>query len=175
MRRLLEKAPRRAGQLRWCLFWVTYQRHRHPLGRPTHGRGRHTHRQRFSHSRGVSRLHHPRGQGTAGVSGVPEEELGYPHELWTTRLLAHHAREHGPVAGMRASATWRGARRRLEKIPALAALGRLGEHADLANSVSEEAREMASLIEDLVAAGNAAKALLLLLAAGWHHAAGRAV
>jgi len=41
---------------------------------------------------------------------------------------------------------------------------RKGEHADLANSVSEEAREMASLIEDLVAAGDAAQALLLLLA-----------
>jgi transposase len=27
------------------------------------------------------------------------KELGYPHELWTTRLLAHHAREHGPAAG----------------------------------------------------------------------------
>jgi hypothetical protein len=65
---------------------------------------------------------------------------------------------------MRASATWRRARRRHEKIPALAALGRLGEHADLANSVSEEAREMASLIEDVVAAGDAARALLLLLA-----------
>jgi transposase len=26
-------------------------------------------------------------------------ELGYPHELWTTRLLARHAREHGPAAG----------------------------------------------------------------------------
>ena len=26
-------------------------------------------------------------------------ELGYPHELWTTRLLASHARDHGPVAG----------------------------------------------------------------------------
>jgi transposase len=25
--------------------------------------------------------------------------LGYPHELWTTRLLARHAREHGPEAG----------------------------------------------------------------------------
>lgn len=24
---------------------------------------------------------------------------GYPHELWTTRLLARHAREHGPGAG----------------------------------------------------------------------------
>jgi transposase len=27
------------------------------------------------------------------------KEHGYPHELWTTRLLARHAREHGPVAG----------------------------------------------------------------------------
>jgi transposase len=27
------------------------------------------------------------------------KELGYPHELWTTRLLAHHAREHGPAEG----------------------------------------------------------------------------
>src|SRR5215468_3358094 len=26
-------------------------------------------------------------------------EHGYPHELWTTRLLARHAREHGPLAG----------------------------------------------------------------------------
>jgi transposase len=26
-------------------------------------------------------------------------ELGYPHELWTTRLLARHARGHGPEAG----------------------------------------------------------------------------
>lgn len=26
-------------------------------------------------------------------------ELGYPHEVWTTRLLAHHAREHGPAEG----------------------------------------------------------------------------
>jgi transposase len=26
-------------------------------------------------------------------------ELGYPHELWTTRLLARHAREHGPAEG----------------------------------------------------------------------------
>jgi hypothetical protein len=24
---------------------------------------------------------------------------GYPHELWTTRLLAGHAREHGPAQG----------------------------------------------------------------------------
>src|SRR6202789_3450919 len=27
------------------------------------------------------------------------KELGYPHELWTTRLLARHAREHGGGAG----------------------------------------------------------------------------
>ena len=25
------------------------------------------------------------------------KELGHPHELWTTRLLARHAREHGPA------------------------------------------------------------------------------
>src|ERR1700693_4581530 len=27
------------------------------------------------------------------------KELGYPHEVWTTRLLAQHAREHGLAAG----------------------------------------------------------------------------
>ena len=27
------------------------------------------------------------------------KEHGYPHELWTTRLLARHAREHGRAAG----------------------------------------------------------------------------
>jgi transposase len=27
------------------------------------------------------------------------KDLGYPHELWTTRLLARHAREHGLAAG----------------------------------------------------------------------------
>ena len=27
------------------------------------------------------------------------KDFGYPHELWTTRLLARHAREHGPAAG----------------------------------------------------------------------------
>jgi transposase len=27
------------------------------------------------------------------------KELGYPHELWTTRLLAAHARDRGPAAG----------------------------------------------------------------------------
>ena len=27
------------------------------------------------------------------------KDFGYPHELWTTRLSARHAREHGPAAG----------------------------------------------------------------------------
>jgi Homeodomain-like domain len=27
------------------------------------------------------------------------KDHGYPHELWTTRLLARRAREHGPAAG----------------------------------------------------------------------------
>jgi len=27
------------------------------------------------------------------------KDLGYPHELWTTRLLARHIREHGPSSG----------------------------------------------------------------------------
>src|ERR1700732_4996985 len=27
------------------------------------------------------------------------KDLGYPHELWTTRLLARHARERGPAEG----------------------------------------------------------------------------
>ena len=27
------------------------------------------------------------------------KEHGYPHELWTTRLLSDHARQHGPAAG----------------------------------------------------------------------------
>ncbi|MGC1573654.1 MAG: IS630 family transposase [Pseudolabrys sp.] len=27
------------------------------------------------------------------------KDVGYPHELWTTRLLARHSREHGPAAG----------------------------------------------------------------------------
>src|ERR1700694_1006545 len=33
------------------------------------------------------------------------KEHGYPHELWTTRLLARHAREHGPTAGHECLAT----------------------------------------------------------------------
>ena len=32
--------------------------------------------------------------------------LGYPHELWTTRLLPTHARQHGPSAGIRAWQSW---------------------------------------------------------------------
>ena len=36
----------------------------------------------------------------AGIAGVPKGKgSGYPHELWTTRLLARHAREHGPAEG----------------------------------------------------------------------------
>jgi hypothetical protein len=27
------------------------------------------------------------------------KDLSYPHGLWTTRLLAHHVREHGPAQG----------------------------------------------------------------------------
>ena len=33
------------------------------------------------------------------------KDHGYPHELWTTRLLARHAREHGPAAGLSLSET----------------------------------------------------------------------
>jgi transposase len=33
------------------------------------------------------------------------KDLGYPHELWTTRLLARHVREHGPAAGDECLAT----------------------------------------------------------------------
>ena len=28
------------------------------------------------------------------------KDLGYPHKLWTTRLLARHARVHGPAEGL---------------------------------------------------------------------------
>src|SRR6201984_3036263 len=31
-----------------------------------------------------------------------DKGLGYPNELWPTRLLAPHARQHGPSAGIRA-------------------------------------------------------------------------
>lgn len=34
-----------------------------------------------------------------GEACVKAKERGYPHELWTLRLLAAHAREHGPMAG----------------------------------------------------------------------------
>ena len=34
-----------------------------------------------------------------GEACVKAKERNYPHELWTLRLLAAHAREHGPVAG----------------------------------------------------------------------------
>jgi hypothetical protein len=33
------------------------------------------------------------------------KQHGYPHELWTTRLLARHAREQGPAAGHQCLAT----------------------------------------------------------------------
>ena len=38
------------------------------------------------------------------------KDLGYPHELWTTRLLARHAREHGPAEGTLALPSWLRAR-----------------------------------------------------------------
>src|SRR6201994_840383 len=36
-----------------------------------------------------------------GVACAKPMQFGYPHELWTTRLLAAHARDHGPSAGHR--------------------------------------------------------------------------
>src|SRR5271165_6652196 len=33
------------------------------------------------------------------LAGRKAKDLGYPHEVWTTRLLARHAREHGPAEG----------------------------------------------------------------------------
>ncbi|MFZ0457913.1 MAG: helix-turn-helix domain-containing protein, partial [Rhodoplanes sp.] len=35
----------------------------------------------------------------AALACQKAKDLGYPHELWTTRLLARHAREHGPAEG----------------------------------------------------------------------------
>jgi homeodomain-containing protein len=35
----------------------------------------------------------------ADLAGRKAKDLGYPHELWTTRLLARHAREHGLAEG----------------------------------------------------------------------------
>ena len=37
----------------------------------------------------------------ASVACDKAKDHGYPHELWTTRLLARHARERGPAAGHR--------------------------------------------------------------------------
>jgi transposase len=34
-----------------------------------------------------------------GLACARPTQFGYPHELWTTRLLAAHARDHGPDAG----------------------------------------------------------------------------
>lgn len=34
-----------------------------------------------------------------GEACLKAKQRGYPHELWTLRLLATHAREHGPAAG----------------------------------------------------------------------------
>ena len=41
----------------------------------------------------------PPGGGLIGEACVTAKDRGYPHELWTLRLLAAHARGHGPVAG----------------------------------------------------------------------------
>jgi hypothetical protein len=37
----------------------------------------------------------------ADIACRKAKELGYPHEVWTTRLLARHVREHGPAEGHR--------------------------------------------------------------------------
>jgi hypothetical protein len=34
-----------------------------------------------------------------GLACAKPTQFGYPHELWTIRLLAAHARDHGPRAG----------------------------------------------------------------------------
>src|SRR5215831_16368477 len=34
-----------------------------------------------------------------GLACAKPMQFGYPHELWTTRLLAAHGRDHGPSAG----------------------------------------------------------------------------
>jgi transposase len=41
-----------------------------------------------------------------GLACAKPMQFGYPHELWTTRLLAAHARDHGPSAGHRAWRSW---------------------------------------------------------------------
>jgi hypothetical protein len=61
---------------------------------------------------GVGGARRPRPDGTRSAVFTPEAQawlvslacakpiaFGYPHELWTTRLLAAHARDHGPQAG----------------------------------------------------------------------------
>src|SRR3981081_2887443 len=40
-----------------------------------------------------------RAQAYGSLACDKAKEHGYPHELWTTRLLARHARERGPMAG----------------------------------------------------------------------------
>jgi hypothetical protein len=41
-----------------------------------------------------------RGKSVVGISGLRQgKDHGYPHELWTTRLLARHARENASAAG----------------------------------------------------------------------------
>src|SRR5882762_654254 len=52
-----------------------------------------------------------------------DKDVGYPHELWTTRLLARHAREHGPAAGhdCLARPCWRGMRASTGRRPAMTA------------------------------------------------------
>jgi hypothetical protein len=43
---------------------------------------------------------HAGSESLVDIAFVPEGEgAGYPHELWTTRLLARHAREHGHAEG----------------------------------------------------------------------------
>jgi hypothetical protein len=37
--------------------------------------------------------------GSVSLARQKAKEVGYPHELWTTRLLARHARDHAPAAG----------------------------------------------------------------------------
>jgi transposase len=41
-----------------------------------------------------------------GLACAKPTQFGYPHELWTTRLLAAHARDHGPRAGHPSLANW---------------------------------------------------------------------
>ena len=49
---------------------------------------------------------HAGGARLRGRSRLPQPRaFGYPHELWTTRLLADHAREHGPEQGHPSLAT----------------------------------------------------------------------